>query len=134
MIAGIDSWHTRDIERLGIPSIKVTDGPHGARTIADNDPQKTLPATCFPTAVSWGATWNPELVQQVGQALGEETREKGCAILLGPCVNIHRSPLGGRNFESFFRRSLLVVPSGCRIYQGCPEPQGRCLGQTFCLE
>jgi beta-glucosidase len=101
MIAGIDSWHTRDIQHLGIPSIKVTDGPHGDRTIADNDPQKTLPATSFPTGVAMGATWNPELIYRVGQALAEETRERGCAILLGPCVNIHRSPLGGRNFESF---------------------------------
>jgi beta-glucosidase len=101
LLAGIDWWHTRDIERLGIPSIKVTDGPHGDRTMADDDPSHTLPATCFPTGVAMGATWNPELIRRVGQALGEETRERGCAIILGPCVNIHRSPLGGRNFESF---------------------------------
>jgi beta-glucosidase-like glycosyl hydrolase len=69
--------------------------------MADDDPSHTLPATCFPTGVAMGATWNPELIRRVGQALGEETRERGCAIILGPCVNIHRSPLGGRNFESF---------------------------------
>jgi len=101
MLAGADAWHTVSIERLGIPALKVTDGPHGIRTMSDDDPTQTLPATCFPTGVSMGATWNTELINRVGVALGEETRAKGCAILLGPCVNIHRSPLGGRNFESF---------------------------------
>ena len=101
MLAGTDNWHTNSIERLGIPAIKVTDGPHGTRTVSDDDPNYTMPATCFPTGVSMAATWNTELINRVGIALGEETRAKGCAILLGPCVNIHRSPLGGRNFESF---------------------------------
>lgn len=101
MLAGTDNWHTVSIERLGIPALKVTDGPHGTRTMSDDDPTQTLPATCFPTGVSMGATWNTELMNRLGVALGEETRAKGCAILLGPCVNIHRSPLGGRNFESF---------------------------------
>ena len=101
LCAGIDWWHTRSIEHLGIPSLKLTDGPHGDRTTVDDNPNHTIPATCFPTGVAMGATWNPELIYKVGQALGEETRERGCAILLGPCVNIHRSPLGGRNFESF---------------------------------
>jgi beta-glucosidase len=101
LLAGTDFWHTASIERLGIPSIKMTDGPHGDRTMADDNPNRTLPATCFPTGVALAATWNPELVQRVGGALGRETRERGCALLLGPCVNIHRSPLGGRNFESY---------------------------------
>ena len=101
LLAGIDFWHTHAIERLGIPAIKVTDGPHGARTADETNPNRTLPATCFPTAVAMAATWNPDLIHRVGGALGEETRARGCAILLGPCVNIHRSPLGGRNFESY---------------------------------
>ena len=69
--------------------------------MAEENPNKTLRATCFPTGVAMGATWNTELVHRVGIALGKETRARGCSILLGPCVNIHRSPLGGRNFESF---------------------------------
>ncbi len=101
LLAGVDDWHTGNIERLDIPSIKVTDGPHGDRTMADDDPVKTIPATCFPTGVAMAATWNPELINRLGMAIGEETRARGCRILLGPCVNIHRSPLGGRNFESF---------------------------------
>jgi beta-glucosidase len=101
MLSGIDFWHTQSIEHLGIPSIKVTDGPYGDRTMADDNPNYTLPATCFPTGVAMAASWNTELIHRVGIALGEETRARGCAVLLGPCVNIHRSPLGGRNFESF---------------------------------
>ena len=101
LLAGVDIWHTAAVGRLGIPSIKVTDGPHGDRTMDEANPNKTLPATCFPTAVAMAATWNPDLVRRVGIALGRETRARGCAVLLGPCVNIHRSPLGGRNFESF---------------------------------
>ncbi len=101
MLAGIDFWRTRRIERLGIPSIKVSDGPHGVRTVADDDPNHTLPATCFPTGVGIAATWNTELVKRAGETIGEEARTRGCAVLLGPCVNIHRSPLGGRNFESY---------------------------------
>ena len=101
MLSGTDFWHTQSIERLGIPSIKVTDGPHGDRTMDEDNPNHTLPATCFPTGSAMGATWNTELIHRVGIAIGEETRARGCAILLGPCVNIHRSPLGGRNFESF---------------------------------
>jgi beta-glucosidase len=101
LLAGIDFWHTHAIERLGIPSMKVTDGPHGARAADESNLNHTLPATCFPTAVGMAATWNPDLIHRVGIALGEETRARGCAILLGPCVNIHRSPLAGRNFESY---------------------------------
>ncbi len=101
MLAGTDNWHTRSIERLGIPALKVTDGPHGARTMSDDDPNYTLPGTCFPTGVAMAATWNTGLIYRAGVALGEEAGAKGCSIILGPCVNIHRSPLAGRNFESF---------------------------------
>jgi beta-glucosidase len=101
LVAGIDFWHTLSIPRLGIPSIKVTDGPHGCRTMSETNPNETLPATSFPTAIAMAATWNPDLIGRVGRALGKEARARGCAVLLGPCVNIHRSPLGGRNFESY---------------------------------
>jgi beta-glucosidase len=101
MVSGIDFWHTQNIDRLGIPSIKVTDGPHGCRTASDVNPNETIPATCFPTGVGLAAAWNTELMAQVGAAIGTETRERGCTVILGPCVNIHRHPLGGRNFESY---------------------------------
>lgn len=101
LVSGIDFWHTQNIDRLGIPSIKVTDGPHGCRTASDVNPNETIPATCFPTGVGLAATWNIELVGKVGAAIGRETRQRGCSVILGPCVNIHRSILGGRNFESY---------------------------------
>lgn len=98
---GVDSWHTKAIERLGIPAIKVTDGPYGCRTIPDDTPNRFLgmPANCYPTGSAMAATWNPELVGEIGKAIGEETKSKGADIILGPAINIHRSPLGGRNFE-----------------------------------
>jgi beta-glucosidase len=109
MLAGIDFWHTRAIERLGIPSIKMTDGPHGVRTMSDVEPDVTLEANCYPTGSALGATWNAELINRVGTAIGKETRAKGCAIILGPCINIHHSPLGGRNFESYSEDPYLTA-------------------------
>ena len=102
MFLGADNWHSRPLPRLGIPSLKMTDGPHGTRTITSLEDDHTgLPATCFPTATAMAATFDPALVEKVGKALGIETRAKGCDILLGPAVNIHRTPLCGRNFEYF---------------------------------
>ena len=93
LLSGKDGGQTMDIPRLGIPALKVTDGPHGVGW--------GVKSTCFPTDISMASSWNPDLVYQVGQALGEETRGAGRHVLLGPCINIHRTPLGGRNFESF---------------------------------
>ena len=101
LLSGQDIWNTVAVKRLGIPSITMTDGPHGVRSTALEAGRKMGPVTAFPTGVSMGAAWNPELVEQVGQALGEETRGMNCDILLGPCVNIVRDPRGGRNFETF---------------------------------
>jgi len=100
MCIGADNWHTRPIERLGIPSLRMTDGPHGCRTISDATGE-TIPATCFPTGSALAATWNPDLIERVGMALADETKARHSHILLGPAVNIHRSPLGGRNFEYY---------------------------------
>jgi len=101
LLSGQDNWNTVPVKRLGIPSITMTDGPHGVRSTAPEAGRKIGAVTAFPTGIAMGAAWNPELVEQVGQALGEETRGMDCDILLGPCVNIVRDPLGGRNFETF---------------------------------
>ncbi len=101
LLSGRDIWNTVAIERLGIPSITMTDGPHGVRATAPEAGRKMGAVTAFPTGISMGASWNPDLVEQVGQALAEETRAMDCDILLGPCVNIVRDPRGGRNFETF---------------------------------
>ncbi len=98
MTAGSDMWHSTGVERLGIPPFKMTDGPNGAR---GSQWQGDLTSACFPAGVSLAATWNPELIHRVGVALGEETRTKSAHMLLAPTVNIHRSPLGGRNFECY---------------------------------
>ena len=87
--AGMD---TKPISRLGIPSLSMADGPHGVR--AGN-------ATCFPTGVGLASSWDETLVENVGVALAREVLAKGRNVLLGPCINIHRVPFGGRNFESF---------------------------------
>ncbi len=133
LLAGVDFWRTHAIERLGIPAFKVTDGPHGARTMDNADLKMTLPATCFPTGVSMAATWNPDLINKVGTALGEETRVRGCVVLLGPCVNIHRSPLGGRNFESYSEDPFLSSQMTAAIVKGIQSKKVSACVKHFAL-
>lgn len=92
-IGGYESWYIRPIDRLGLPAIKMVDGPQGVR----NNTQSTL----YPSGVAAAATWNKELIYEMGVALGQDARARGVHILLGPGVNIYRSPLCGRNFEYF---------------------------------
>jgi len=99
LLAGADFWTTVPVERAGVPAIKVTDGPNGARgggSLIGN-----VSAAAFPVAISLASTWNTALVEEVGAALGEEALSKGARVLLGPTVNLHRSPLNGRNFECY---------------------------------
>jgi beta-glucosidase len=99
LVSGADMWTTPGVERLGIPPLCLTDGPNGARGL--DVPGAGLRAACFPCGSALGATWNPELVERVGEALGEEARSKGAHVLLAPTINIHRTPTAGRNFECF---------------------------------
>jgi beta-glucosidase len=99
LLAGSDMWHTVAIERLGIPALKMSDGPNGAR--GGGSLVGGTKAACFPAGISLASTWNTDLVRRIGQALGQETRSKGAYVLLAPTVNIHRSPLNGRNFENY---------------------------------
>jgi len=102
LLSGGDIWQTEPIERLDIPSIFLVDGPHGVRYVADRhhaDPAKK--ATCFPTAVNLAASWDLELIEKTAEALAEESKARGVDVLLGPGINMKRSPLGGRNFEYF---------------------------------
>ncbi|KAH7136306.1 glycoside hydrolase superfamily [Dactylonectria macrodidyma] len=105
LLAGKNSWETPEIDRLNIPSLKVSDGPNGARGAEFLD---GTTAACFPACVSLAATFNRQLVRRVGVALGQETQTKGAYVLLGPTVCPHRSPLGGRNFESFSEDPFLA--------------------------
>jgi beta-glucosidase len=105
LCSGLDFWHLKGIDRLEIPSIMVTDGPHGLRKQQESADHlglyNSVPATCFPSAVGLASTWNRSLVEKVGVALGEECQAEDVAVLLGPGANIKRSPLCGRNFEYF---------------------------------
>ena len=105
LTGGADFWHLNAVEEAGIEELMVTDGPHGVRKQAGASDHvglaDSVPATCFPPAVSLASTWDADLIERVGVALGEETRALGVGVLLGPGVNIKRSPLCGRNFEYF---------------------------------
>lgn len=105
LCSGFDFWNTKAIERLGIPSIMMTDGPHGLRKqVGDTDHlgiNKSVPSTCFPSAAGLACSWDKEMVKKVGAAMGEECQAENVAIVLGPGANIKRSPLCGRNFEYF---------------------------------
>ncbi|MDQ1397273.1 MAG: beta-glucosidase [Acidimicrobiaceae bacterium] len=98
LLAGSDLWHLPPVPRLGIGSLKMTDGPNGARgeRMAGGPP-----SACFPCGTALAATWDTDLVGRIGEALGHEARSKGAHVLLAPTVNLHRSPLGGRDFECF---------------------------------
>ncbi|QOS79408.1 glycoside hydrolase family 3 C-terminal domain-containing protein [Paenibacillus sp. JNUCC31] len=105
LCSGQDFWTTKAIERLGIPSIWLADGPHGLRKQSGEvdhlGVNGSVPATCFPSAVGLASSWNRDLIHRVGEALGLESQAEGVSILLGPGANIKRSPLCGRNFEYF---------------------------------
>jgi beta-glucosidase len=96
MLAGSDLWHAAGVERLGIPALKVSDGPNGARGA---DLAGGVTSACFPCGTALGATFDLDLIERVGAALGEEARSKGAHVLLAPTLNLHRHPLAGRNFE-----------------------------------
>jgi len=103
LCAGASAWSTTPLERLGVPEMIVADGPHGVRRVPDIHSMAlgSLPATCFPTASCSASTWDVELMGQLGAALAEEAIALHVDVVLGPGVNIKRSPLGGRNFEYF---------------------------------
>jgi beta-glucosidase len=103
LCTGASPWTTTPIERLGLPELTVSDGPHGVRRVANvNDLISTsLPATCFPTASCMASTWDVDLIHNLGQALAEECIALKVDVILGPGVNMKRTPLGGRNFEYY---------------------------------
>ncbi|QGQ44900.1 glycoside hydrolase family 3 C-terminal domain-containing protein [Metabacillus sediminilitoris] len=122
LCSGKDFWNLKGIERLGIPSIMVTDGPHGLRKQnigADHlGLFDSVPATCFPSAAGMASSWDRKLIQKVGVALGEECQAEDVAVLLGPGANIKRSPLCGRNFEYFSEDPYLSSEMAANHIQG----------------
>lgn len=122
LCSGKDFWHLKSLERLGISEIMVCDGPHGLRKQnAENKKVgigNSYPATCFPTAVTSACSWDPELLYEVGRALGEECLQHEVSVLLGPGVNMKRSPLCGRNFEYFSEDPELAGEMGAAFIAG----------------
>jgi beta-glucosidase len=119
---GSDIWHTAPVERLGIPAMTVSDGPHGLRRQPDEGDHVgisgSLPATCFPTASALGSSFDPELVRRVGEAIAEEALAQDVQVVLGPGINIKRSPLCGRNFEYFSEDPLVSGVLGAALVEG----------------
>ena len=122
MVCGSDFWHTVGVDRLDIPSIMVSDGPHGLRTQLDEADHVGLggsvPATCFPPACGLASSWNRDLLATVGSALAAEARRWGVSVILGPGINIKRSPLCGRNFEYLSEDPYLAGRLGAAMVAG----------------
>ncbi|KAJ4301134.1 hypothetical protein N0V90_003224 [Kalmusia sp. IMI 367209] len=118
LLAGKDFWETVPVHEKGVPAIKVSDGPNGARGETFSGGTR---AACFPASCCSASTWNPELIRQVGHALAEETQTKGARVLLGPTMCNHRHPLGGRNFESFSEDPLLTGKLAAQYVIGLQE-------------
>ncbi|MFN8380184.1 MAG: glycoside hydrolase family 3 C-terminal domain-containing protein [Anaerolineae bacterium] len=122
LCSGLNMWELQPIDRLGVPSIMLTNGPFAVqKQVGEADfigLNQGVPATCFPTGSALGATWNRDLIFEVGKALGEECRLNQVGVLLGPGINIKRSPLGGRNFEYFSEDPFLVGELAAQYIRG----------------
>ena len=123
LVSGHDMMYTNAVPRLEIPSIRMSDGPHGLRVQGAEDlgASASSPATCFPTASCSANTWNPELVRKMGNAMADEAKYYGINIILGPGVNIKRNPLCGRNFEYFSEDPFLAGRMGAAEVIGIQE-------------
>ncbi len=130
LLAGADWWHTIPIKRLNIPVFKVSDGPVDARGSNFVSGPKSA---CFPCGTALAATWNPDLVEQVGSALAEDAQAKGAHILLAPTVNIQRSPLAGRNFECYSEDPYLTARMAVAYITGLQSGGvGACIKHFVC--
>jgi beta-glucosidase len=118
LLSGDGWWKTHALVRLRIPSISMTDGPHGLRKVEGGGLSTSVPATCFPTASALASSWDTALIREVGIALARESQASDVQILLGPGVNMKRSPLGGRNFEYFSEDPLLAGKMAAAYIQG----------------
>ncbi|PVH77695.1 glycoside hydrolase family 3 protein [Cadophora sp. DSE1049] len=115
LLSGVDFWHTQSIPRLHVPSIRMSDGPNGVRGTRFFNGQ---PAACLPCGTALAATWDTGLLLKAGELMGEETKVKGAHVLLGPTVNMQRSPLGGRGFESFSEDPVLAGNCAASVVNG----------------
>src|SRR5512143_1569947 len=125
MLAGADLWHSVPVPRLNVPQFKTTDGPNGARGAWGS---MALPSVATPVGIALGATWNPEIVEKVGNVLADELEAKGAHILLAPTVNIHRTPIAGRNFECYSEDPFLSGMIASAYIKGIQDKgKGACI-------
>lgn len=124
LCSGHDYWHSEGVPSAGIPSVMLTDGPHGIRKRAEKTSEKShsilkgAPAICYPTASATACSWDADLLYKMGQALGDECLKERISVLLGPGVNIKRSPLCGRNFEYFSEDPFLAGEMAAAFING----------------
>ena len=122
MCSGLDFWHLKSIDRLGIPSVMVSDGPHGLRKQEDKGDHlginDSIKAVCFPPAVLSACSFDRELLRELGDTVGKEAQATDVSVVLGPAVNIKRSPLCGRNFEYYSEDPYLAGESAAAFIQG----------------
>jgi len=122
LCGGQNFWNTNGVERLGLHPVMVTDGPHGLRKQAATADHlglnESVPATCFPPACATACSFDPDLMEQIGRAMGEECRQEQVSVILGPAANIKRSPLCGRNFEYFSEDPLLSGRTAAGLIRG----------------
>ena len=123
LLSGKTFWTTYPVERLGIPSVKMTDGPHGTREEIEggsitNVMKDSVPSTCFPSLVVYGSSWDRNLAYECAKAIGQEAATQGVCTVLGPGTNIKRSPLCGRNFEYFSEDPVLSGYMASAVVKG----------------
>ena len=116
LLSGLDTWHTQPIQRLGIPAVMVSDGPHGLRKQDDKADHlginESIKAVCFPNACATAASFDRGMLRRIGEAIGDQCQHEQVAVNLGPAINIKRSPLCGRNFEYLSEDPYLQVFRG----------------------
>ena len=122
LMSGLDTWHTKPVERLGIPSVMFSDGPHGLRKQLDSGDNlgigESVPAVCFPAAVPMACTFDPDLVYRMGKAMGEECLQEQVSVILGPGINHKRDPRCGRNFEYYSEDPVVSGTLGSAMVRG----------------
>ena len=124
MVSGFDFWWTEEFPELGVPAVQVSDGPHGLRKmyrIAEGVPDGTITSVCFPAACAAAASFDENMMEEMGHVLGKECQAEKVAVLLGPAVNIKRSPLCGRNFEFFSEDPLVSGVTAAAVVKGLAD-------------